>query len=269
MTPVPAAAERNTNTAAAGISKMGAACAVAGILCLLYYILLRLLAPTGVASVWLWLFLGGFCLISALILRITCRSHSAAGHSVRVITILLVLVMAGALGCGAAAVIHGMRQEAPPDLEYVVVLGAQVRGKTPSRSLSLRLARALEYAQENEHTRLILSGGQGRGEDISEATCMYNYLSTHGISADRLIMEPNSTTTKENLQFSDVLTGCSKCATGILSNDFHIFRALALARAQGYTEPYGIPAPSYSLMQVHFIVREIFALAAEKLAGDI
>ena len=81
---------------------MGAACAVAGILCLLYYILLRLLAPTGVASVWLWLFLGGFCLISALILRITGRSHSAAGHSVRVITILLVLVMAGALGCGAA-----------------------------------------------------------------------------------------------------------------------------------------------------------------------
>ncbi len=248
---------------------MGAACAAAGMLCLLYYVVLRLTSPTSVDFLWIWLLLGGSLLVSALLLRWSGRTQSPAGHLVRVVTILLVLSLFIGLGWGTGAVIHGMCQEVPGDLDYVVVLGAQVRGKTPSKALSLRLARALEYAAANERTQLILSGGQGRGEDISEARCMYSYLTTHGIRADRLILEPNSTNTKENLQFSDVLTGCGKKATGILSNNFHICRALALARALGYTDVYGVPAPSYSLMQAHFIVREIFALAREKLTGVI
>ena len=91
-----------------------------------------------------------------------------------------------------------------------VVLGAHVKGDVPSKALELRLKAALKYARENEDTTLILSGGQGFGEDITEAKCMENYLTAHGISQELLVLEEKSTSTKENLKFSDELTGCSK-----------------------------------------------------------
>ena len=152
---------------------------------------------------------------------------------------------------------------------YVVVLGAHVKGDVPSKALELRLKAALKYARENEDTTLILSGGQGFGEDITEAKCMENYLTAHGISQERLVLEEKSTSTKENLKFSDELTGCSKKNTGILSNNFHVYRAVKLAEKLGYKHPYGIAAVSDPIMQVHYVVREVAALVKEKLRGNI
>lgn len=126
-----------------------------------------------------------------------------------------------------------------------------------------------EICQENEDTTLILSGGQGFGEDITEAKCMENYLTAHGISQERLVLEEKSTSTKENLKFSDELTGCSKKNTGILSNNFHVYRAVKLAEKLGYKHPYGIAAVSDPIMQVHYVVREVAALVKEKLRGNI
>lgn len=137
------------------------------------------------------------------------------------------------------------------------------------KALELRLKAALKYARENEDTTLILSGGQGFGEDITEAKCMENYLTAHGISRERLVLEEKSTSTKENLKFSDELTGCSKKNTGILSNNFHVYRAVKLAEKLGYKHPYGIAAASDPIMQVHYVVREVAALVKEKLRGNI
>ncbi|MDD7350525.1 MAG: YdcF family protein, partial [Clostridiales bacterium] len=166
-----------------------------------------------------------------------------------------------------AGVIRGMFCSGSEDLDYVVVLGAQVRGVTPSRALKKRLDKALEYAGENENTIFILSGGQGSGEDISEAECMRRYLTEHGISEDRLVLEDRSATTRENLEFSDRLTGCGKAETGILSNNFHIFRAVRLAEKQGYQHAEGIAAPSDPIMQVHYVIREVFALVKEEIVS--
>ena len=134
-----------------------------------------------------------------------------------VLAIVLVGVLCFSLIC--SRVISGMRTSARKDLDYVVVLGAHVKGEVPSRALELRLKAALKYARENEDTVLILSGGQGSGEDITEAKCMENYLTAHGIPKERLVSEEKSTRTKENLKFSDDLTGCSKKNTGILSHN--------------------------------------------------
>lgn len=157
--------------------------------------------------------------------------------------------------------------------EYVAGQGAEVyvriHANGAESSLELRLKAALKYARENEDTTLILSGGQGFGEDITEAKCMENYLTAHGISQERLVLEEKSTSTKENLKFSDELTGCSKKNTGILSNNFHVYRAVKLAEKLGYKHPYGIAAVSDPIMQVHYVVREVAALVKEKLRGNI
>ena len=98
---------------------------------------------------------------------------------------------------------------------------------------------------------------------------MENYLTAHGISRERLVLEEKSTSTKENLKFSDGLTGCSKKNTGILSNNFHVYRAVKIAEKAGYEYPYGIAAASDPIMQVHYVVREVAALIKAKLCGNI
>ena len=73
--------------------------------------------------------------------------------------------------------------------EYVIVLGAKVRGSELSNSLKKRLDKALEYAENNPNTVLVLSGGKGEGEDISEAEAMYDYLQYNGIPESQLLLE--------------------------------------------------------------------------------
>lgn len=183
----------------------------------------------------------------------------------------IVLLSAGILLFAAVegVIIHGMTQKGEPDLEYVIVLGAQVRGNTPSRALVKRLQTARDYLQENPDTKAVLSGGKGDGEHISEAEAMRIFLTEAGISEDRLILEDQSTTTQENLAFTAELIHSKDAKVGIISNNFHIFRAVRLAEKQGYTKACGIAAPSDPIWQVHYMVREFFAILKEFALGNI
>ena len=84
-----------------------------------------------------------------------------------------------------------------------------------------------------------------------------------------MILEEASTNTRENLELSHEQTGCGKKHTGILSNDFHVYRAVRLAEKLGYEQAEGIAAGSDPVMQVHYVVREVFALVKEKLVGNL
>ena len=81
-----------------------------------------------------------------------------------------------------------------------------------------------------------------------------------GVEEERLILEDRSTSTRENLLFSDQLTGCGSSRCGIISNDFHICRVMKLARKAGYRDCYGIAAEGDPVMELHYIVRESVAL---------
>ena len=200
-------------------------CFCAGILSLAYYVLIVVYAGITADFAWFWVLLTAVLEGGAVLIRYG-RNHPG-----------IFPWMAGNCDHGGCAdrnlsvfgficsrVISGMKSSGKKNLDYVVVLGAHVKGDVPSKALELRLKAALKYARENEDTTLILSGGQGLGEDITEAKCMENYLTAHGISQERLVLEEKSTSTKENLKFSDELTGCSKKNTGILSNNFHVYR---------------------------------------------
>lgn len=246
-----------------------AACLVFGILCLLYYLAIILYSGVTTDFAWIWAAAGIFLLGLGQIMKYI-RYHPGAvpcwilwsGSALLLAGIVVFLYLAG-------CVVSGMNRKAEPGLDYVIVLGAQVRGEKPSRALRKRLDRAAEYAGENPDTVLILSGGKGSGEDISEAECMYRYLAEQGIDPERLKKEDRSTSTKENLEFSRELYHPEDSRTGLISNNFHIYRALALAKKSGYTQIYGIPASSDIGMQPHNIVREVFALAFLKITGKI
>ena len=155
------------------------------------------------------------------------------------------------------------------DLDYLIVLGAQVKGRRVSLSLQQRLDEAYRYLDENPDTQVIGSGGQGFGEDVTEAFAMEEYLIGRGIEPSRIIKEDASTSTEENLAFSQVLMEGEAPSVGIVTNDFHVFRAVQVAQKMGFEHVEGIGAPSMAFLYPHYLMREFFAVVKYFLAGTI
>ena len=144
---------------------------------------------------------------------------------------------------------------------YIIVLGAKVEGTAPAVSLQSRINAAYDYLTANPDTIAILSGGQGEDEGISEAQCMFNNLTAMGIDADRLWLEDKSTSTWENLKFSlaviESKTGSKPEKIGILSSEYHLYRAGLFAEDCGF-EAVGIPAHTEQFtIRINYFLREV------------
>ena len=154
------------------------------------------------------------------------------------------------------------------NLEYIIVLGAHVQGTRLTLALLERTRRALQYLEENPETKAVLSGGQGEGEDISEAQAMCNYLVEHGIDRERLILEGRSTSTTENLKFSLEIIGLDH-SVGVVTNNSHVFRGTAIGKKCGCKEIYPIPSRYRSWRLLIYIPREILAIIKDKIMGNL
>lgn len=148
-------------------------------------------------------------------------------------------------------------------VDYVIVLGARLYGDIPAPALLERLKVAKEYLKENEGIKVIVSGGQGADENITEAFAMGKYLTNNGIDINRIIIEDKSTNTFENLKMSlDKIReddNRKNLKILIVSNKYHIFRAKLLAKRLGVI-PYGLPAKIPPTIVLNSYIREYFAL---------
>lgn len=148
------------------------------------------------------------------------------------------------------------------DVDYVVVLGAGLKGTEVSATLQQRLDESVKYASDHKDIPIIVSGGQGPGEDIPEAVAMRDYMVSKGIAADRIVLESNSTSTQENLLFTRNILESQGMKTPkilIVTSDYHMFRAELIARKLGYTA-YGISSPSPIHLKPINLIREYFAM---------
>lgn len=146
-------------------------------------------------------------------------------------------------------------------VDYLVVLGAKVRQDGPSVSLWDRIYEAVSYLNAHPDTIAIVSGGQGEDEPITEAKSMHDELVKLGISEDRIWMEYKATSTDENLRYSlDLIeekTGRRPQTLGVLSSEYHLFRASLMAKKLGI-EFVGIPAKTTKITQlINHAMREV------------
>lgn len=153
------------------------------------------------------------------------------------------------------------------DARAVIVLGCQVRGETPSTMLQKRCDVALETLESNPNAVCVVSGGQGEGEDISEAEAMRRYLVERGVPEERIVIEDKSTSTRENIRLSAELLkerGIKRAV--IVTNDFHQYRADIYARRNGLTVGHhSNKTPRRNLL--NYWVREWAALFSATLIG--
>ncbi len=159
--------------------------------------------------------------------------------------------------------------EGGPGLDYIIVLGAQVKEEGPSSALKYRLDKAYDYLVVNEDTMCIVSGGQGYNEPFSEALGMRDYLVGRGIDADRIIMEDKSTDTSENIAYSSVFINKDSDSVGIVSNNFHVFRGVSLAKHMGIKNICGIAADSDAFFLINNMVREFFGILKDLACGNL
>ena len=158
-------------------------------------------------------------------------------------------------------VVRTMTAESMPGLDYIVVLGAGVIGEKPSNPLRMRIQKAAEYLQENPDTIVIASGGQGSDEQISEAECIRRQLTeVYQIPEERILLEERSTSTEENLRYSLQIIGKTDTATGIITNGYHEYRAMLIAKQEGYRDVHPVPAITLLPVGIHYTVREFFGV---------
>ena len=282
----------------------------AAVLCLVYYGVIVLYAGFGTSFAVLWLLIGGFFGATAAGIHfyqkypervplwppVSFVTLCASGLMIVLVTQILIF------GRIPAA--------AEPSLDYVIVLGAKVKPDgSLSKTLKLRLDKALEYMKENPETMLVLSGAKGDAEPCSEADAMETYLLGQGADPDHLLKEEQSFSTVENLAYSRVMiekrenlleqerkaeadrllrapgeiegvpeTGAPTNNTpvlarqprvGIITSNFHLCRAAMIAKKQDYGTVYGIASEADKVLLVHFSLRDGIALLKDRLMGNL
>ena len=237
------------------------------IFCGCYYIVTLIAGGLSGFSL-IWVFLCGFFGGLWKWLKYLKKNHK---HMPRVIKLplMMISVIFGAVFCFVEMVllISG-RSHRDIEAEYVIVLGAQVKGEYPSKVLQTRVMTALDYLNKHPGAKVIVSGGRGRGEKITEAECMRRILVEHGVDEKRIIIEDQSSTTYENLLFSTNIVG--KNHSFVISTcHFHQFRAQSMAKKIGVDCVTGISGKSNKSLLLNYYVREFFAVVKYFINGKI
>lgn len=135
--------------------------------------------------------------------------------------------------------------------------------------LRYRLDAAYDYLADNPRTRCVVAGGQGPNEPFPEADGMADYLVERGISRSRIVCERTSTTTVENIANSWELMGGRSARVGIVTNDFHLFRAVRIARKMGIGEAYGVAGGSKLWYLPNNLLRECLGVMKDLAVGNM
>lgn len=158
---------------------------------------------------------------------------------------------------------------ANPGADYMIILGAQWKESGPSEVLRRRLDRAVTYLKDNPDTTVIVSGGRGDNEPIAEAVGMREYLLQAGIEEERILTEENSANTSQNLMYSAQLLNRETDRVVLVTNNFHMFRALKIAEKQGYLNVEGLAASSSAGFLPNNMLREFLSVIKNFVLGNM
>ena len=229
----------------------------------MFFIICMTYAGIMLSWIWLWPLIALFCVIRIIMLRAEIQEKPLVNipKGLRIAYRILFVIGLSLFLFVESRVISAMTAQIPADLDYVIVLGAGLVGDRPSNPLRVRIEKAAEYMKENPGTVLVASGGKGIDEQISEAECIKVQLTeVYGIDEDRIILEDRSRDTVENLEFSKKIIGDPDAATGIITNGFHEYRAMLIAKHAGYTNVHTVPATTLLPVGIHYLVREFFGV---------
>jgi len=189
----------------------------------------------------------------------------AVKYSLKILFICLILSFAVI----QLLIIINMRSTSKPGADYVVVLGCQVAGEYASLPLLSRGYAAVRYLNKNPETKVIVTGGQGPGENITEAESLRRLLLERKIDKERIFLEDRSRNTMENFIFAGELYNLKDKNIIVVTSDYHLFRALSVAKKLEYKNVSGLPSRSQRSILPAFLFREYVTVMYYKISGRI
>ena len=237
-----------------------------GMLCAVYGLVVKSVG-SGTLFFAVWLVLGVFFCILALLVRM--RIWHRMPGALRVVIVVLAVVLLAVFLFTEARIASAFHERGEPDLDYIVVLGAQIYESGPSAVLKYRLDEACRYLRENPETICIVSGAKGYNEPYTEAEGMKKYLTEQGIPEERILEERRAKNTVENIQYSMELFDPETDRVGIVTNDFHLYRGVAIAEKEGIRNISGIAAGSVPMYLPNNMLREFLGVMKDRLQGNI
>lgn len=208
------------------------------------------------------------CLFAGCLLEPHLKAMAHTNTSVRIIlrSVQAVYVLFLVIAAFACLQMYRETRNLPSEDtdQTMIVLGCGLEGERPSQMLWRRLTAAQSYLEQHPTVPVIVSGGQGSDEIMSEAQCMKNWLTDQGISGERIFMEDRSASTFENLSFSKAVIAEHDLPEKIIivTNNFHSCRAAMIARKQGYSCT-SVPAKTTWWLFPVSVLREVFGIAKE------
>ena len=180
--------------------------------------------------------------------------------SFQIIVAVVILTVLAMLVTGCMILFRGLGSRDP--FTYMIVLGTTVEGSEPSPMLNDRIKAAAKYMEENPDVIAIATGYKAEGADISEAQCIFNGLTALGIDPDRILMDDQATSTRENFQYAVAILeqelGRVPQNIGVLSSEFHLLRAKMIAKSYGIDAVTIAAHTSDAKAFMTYFVREIF-----------
>jgi len=182
----------------------------------------------------------------------------------------LALALAIFIVCGIL-MLSAIRSEEKVEADALIVLGAGLHGDRLSWILQKRLEVALHYLEKHPDCVVVVSGGQGPGETVTEASAMAKYLLARGIEAERIILEDQATNTIENFALSKILIDEhfeSEPRVAFVTTGFHVFRAGRVARSQGL-DASGLAAADVKYIALNNFMRESVGITIYAIRGEL
>ena len=242
---------------------------VIGVASLLYFIVYALWAGINGSFTLVWAVFGVWGIGYAFLHRWILQSDRVLLKRIEQVFLGMVLICLIIIFFVLSFLVREGGKYPSENADYVVVLGAHVYGEKMSSNLQYRVEAAYEYLQKNPETKVVLSGGRGNGEDITEAEAMRRFLADKGIAQERMLLEETSTNTEENIKNSAILIGDKKKSVIIVSNAFHLYRAKGIAKKQGYENVSGIGTKIKGYTVPNCYAREVIAVIKYKIYGQI
>lgn len=272
------------------------------VLCIVYYAVIVIYSGFTTSFSFIWLFMAGMLFLLAGGHEFYIRNVKKIPFWIPVSTVTVCVTGCVVFGVVELLIFGNAASGDTKNLDYLIVLGARLNGDQVNNSLKKRLDKSMEYIEQNPDTILVLSGGREGEELITEAQAMFDYLSFNGVEKEQMILETYSTSTVENIAYSRIrieedlearrrvpplglesktgfqagtdLTRPSADPTkppriGVLTSDFHVFRARQIAKKWGIPDIYGIGCDTDPVLFVHFCVRECAAILKDKLMGNM
>ncbi|MCY6370940.1 YdcF family protein [Clostridium ganghwense] len=233
-----------------------------GVIYVIYYFLLVIFGGKISFSTF-WLMLAIVMFLIGMIKKLEKNKKIKVNKSVKKIFTILV-----SLGAVSFIIIEGFiiasgSNNKFKQSDYLLILGAGLRGERMSLALSQRMYKSLEYIDKYPDVKIIVSGGKGPREYITEAEAMKRFLVKHGVDENNIVKEEKSTSTAENIEYTKEklkqIDGRTDIKISIVTTNFHMFRAQFLAKRVGF-DTYAVPAKLHFLLIPNYYVREYFAV---------